>query len=136
MDVATWNVLHDGRLTAANGSVPGDLTLTVEIAYLRRHLPSRSRDLSLALLGCERFEYLPYEAPALTEPSAIAALGLELLRAESSDDGLSVECADGSYGGKLLVRYENAVFITAEGRTLSQSDLEAASERYWMLWEQ
>jgi hypothetical protein len=113
MNVATWNVLHDGRLTTAKGSVPGDLTLTVEIAYLRRHLPSRSRDLSLVLLGCERFEYQPYEEPALTEPSAIAALHLELLRADSNGNNLSVECADGSYGGKLLLRYENAVFTTA-----------------------
>ena len=77
MDVATWNVLHDGRIAATKGDVPGNLILTIEIAYLRRHLPSRCRDLSLTLLGCERFEYQPHEEPALTEPSAIAALRLE-----------------------------------------------------------
>jgi len=38
MDVATWNVLHDGRVIAAEGSVPGDLMLSVEIAYLCGHL--------------------------------------------------------------------------------------------------
>jgi len=136
MDVATWNVLHDGRLTAAKGSVPGVLTLTVEIAYLRRHLPSRSRDLFLTLLDCEQFEYQPYESQPVADLSVIARLGLELLRAEPSRDCLSVECADGSYGGRLMLRYKNAVFTTAEGRTLAQIEVEAAAEWYWALWQQ
>src|ERR1700677_5009596 len=76
MDVATWNVLHDGRVIAADRSVPGDLRLSVEIAYLCHHLPTKAEHLVVTLVGCERFQYRPYGQPPLAEPSAIAALGL------------------------------------------------------------
>ena len=94
MDVATWNVLHDGRVIAAEGSVPGDLRLSVEIAYLCHHLPTKAEHLVVTLVGCERFEYQPYEQAPQAEPSAIAALGLELLTAGAGlDDGcINIEC--------------------------------------------
>ena len=132
MDVATWNVLHDGRVIAAEGSVPGDLRLSVEIAYLCHHLPTKAEHLVVTLVGCERFEYQPYEQAPQAEPSAIAALGLELLTAGAGlDDGcINIECADGGYGGQLFLRYVAAHLHTTEGQPLSQSDMESASERY------
>ena len=138
MDVATWNVLHDGRVVAAEGAVPGELRLSVEIAYLCRHLPTQIEHLIVTLGGCERFEYQPYEGPRLAEPSDVAALGLELLTAGQGLDGgcVSIECADGGYGGQLVLRYASAHLHTAEGGPLSQSEVESASEHYWSLWQQ
>jgi hypothetical protein len=82
MDVATWNVLHDGRVIAATGTIPGDVRLSIEIAYLCRHLPTEAEHLVVTMVGCERFEYQPYEQPPVADPSAVAALGLELLSAK------------------------------------------------------
>ena len=138
MDVATWNVLHDGRVIAAEGIVPGELILSVEIAYLCGHLPTQAEHLVVTLAGCERCEYQPYEQPSVTEPSAVAALGLEILSADLASGCVSVECGDGGYGGyggQLLLRYASAHLQTAEGRPLSQSEVESASERYWTLWQ-
>ncbi len=136
MDVATWNVLHDGRVIAADGAVPGDLWLFVEISYLCHYLPTQAEHLVLTLAGCERLEYQPYEQRPVIGPSAIAALGLELLSAELSGGAINIECADGGYGGQLVMQYKSANLSTAEGQSLSQSKVEAAAERYWSLSQQ
>ena len=134
MDEATWNVLHDGRVVRADGVVPGELRLSVEIAYLCGHLPTEAEHVTVTLAGCERFEYQSYQEPPVFEPSAVAALGLELLSAGPAEAGLNIECADGRSGGRLLFRYKYASMATAEGRP--QSELESASEGYWTLWQQ
>lgn len=138
MEDATWNVLHDGRLVAVEGTIPDDLRLTVEIAYLCRHLPTMHDHLIVTLIGCKRFEYKPYDQPLVAEPAAIAALGLEILEAGPGRDGpsLQINCADGGYGGELTSKYSFANVSTIEGRSLSQSELESASESYWSLWRQ
>ena len=136
IDAAIWNVLHDGEVIAAEGSVPGDLRLSVGIAYLCGHLPTGAGHVVVTLAGCDRFEYRPYEQPPVSDPSAVAAVGLQLLSAEVADGAVCVECADGGYGGQLVMRYASARASTAEGRPLSQSELESAAERYWSLWQQ
>jgi hypothetical protein len=136
MDVATWNVLHDGRLIAVEGTVPGELRLLVEIEYLCRHLPTQSQQLIVTLASCEQFVFHPYEQSPVTEPNGIAALGLELLSAQHEGGFLTIECADGGYGGQLVLRYASALLSTKEGRPLSQSEVESAAEQYWTQWKQ
>lgn len=136
INVDVWNVLHDGELIAADGSVPGELKLSVGIAYLCVHLPTDAAHVIITLSGCDRFEYQPYRDPRVSNPSAVAAMRLQFLSAEVADGAVSVECADGGYGGHLALQYLSASAATAEGRPLSQSELECAAERYWSLWEQ
>jgi len=133
VNVAVWNVLHDGEVVAAEGTIPGDLRLSVGIAYLCGHLPTQAEHVVVSLTGCERFEYLPYEGPPVSDPAAIAALRLELLSAHIADGSIRVECADGGYGGYILTRYSTSCVATAEGQSLSQAALESAAERYWSL---
>ena len=85
MNPATWNVLHDGSLTAVKGSIPGDVILSIEIAYLCRYLPTKVSVLSVALTLCVQFEYRPYEAPPVSALSEIVGTKLELLSAELTD---------------------------------------------------
>jgi len=136
MDVAMWNTLHDGRVSAADGAVPGDVRLSIEIAYLCRHLPTQAQHLSVTLGGCEQFEYQPHDGPKLDAPSAVAALGLDVLTARINGGCVRVECADRGAGGSLVLRYASAQIQTAEGCPLSQAEIEEAAERYWSLWEQ
>ena len=131
MDTGFWDVLHDGKVVAASGAVPGDLRLSIRIAYLCGHLPTGADHVSVTLAACERLEYRPYQEPPVPGPAAIASLGLVLLSAELVNGSVSVECADGGYGGQLLLRYSSAHAATAEGRPLSQPDLESAAARYW-----
>jgi hypothetical protein len=134
MDAGTWNVLHDGRITSADGLVPGDLRLTVDIGYLCDWLPTSGKVLMLYLRGCQKFEYHPFERSPLMVPAEVAAAGLEILRAACDDDTMIIEVADGSYGGRLRVKYLTAEIETLEQKRLSQEELETASDQYWDAW--
>jgi hypothetical protein len=135
MDASTWNVLHDGRIASASGALPGDLRLLIHIGYLCELLPTAGKQLVVELRGVELFQYRPFEGSAATFPHEVASLGLEILRAAAVGESIVVECADGSYGGQLHVRYSQAEVATLEGQPLSQTELEATSDRYWEAWD-
>jgi hypothetical protein len=134
MNEDLWSLLHDGRLIAFNGSSPGDVTLSVEIPYLCRYLPTTADTLNLTLTGCSQLEYQPFEASRVWELSAIAELCLEVLSAKIRDNTMCVYCSDGGYGGTLFIQYYSARVKTAEGRLLSSTELLSASDRYWTDW--
>jgi hypothetical protein len=135
MDVAIWNILHDGRIIAITGELPGDLTLSVEITYLGRRLHTRAEHLVLELKGCRRIEYRPYEESATHIAHLQATLGLEILSASAAMGQLTIDCADGGAGGQLLADYDIAFAFTSEGEPLAQAVLERASDEYWQDWE-
>lgn len=135
MNEATWNVLHDGSIDAIEGELPGELKLSVGIAYLCAYLPTQSEHVVVTLAGCEQFEYRPYEDPPVKDLAAIAALSLEIHSADPMGKNLNITCRDDSYGGALVVRYDEARISTAEGQPLMQSEVEEAAERYWSNWK-
>jgi len=135
MDVATWNVLHDGRIIDVKGELPGDLTLSVEIAYLCRGLNTTAEHLVLEIKDCRRFEYRPYEPATAPAARPQAAIGVEILSAGIAMGQLSIACADGGAGGELLVDYDGAYVFTSEGELQAQAILERASDAYWEDWE-
>lgn len=98
MDPATWNVLHDGSLTAGKGRIPGDVILSVEIAYLCRCLVTKASILNVTLNQRDQFEYRSYESPAVPALSEIVGTDLELLSAELNDGSICITCADGEGG--------------------------------------
>lgn len=131
VDYAVWNILHDGSIESISGSVPGDVHVRVGIAYLCTQLPTAAAHVMVHLRGCRRFEYHPFEGAVLTNLSAIAAADVEVLSAEEEDGAISVVCV----GGFLKLVYERVELGLAEGRPISQAELEAAADRYWTEWE-
>jgi hypothetical protein len=136
MDVAIWNVLHDGIITEVMGSIPGDLRVKVEIPYLYPFLPTRTANIFVMLRDCGCFKYLPYEQAAVTDPVIIAGLELEMLSAVRSGNEVEVECRNRSYGGQLRLQYRSAKASTDDGLELSQETLETAAQNYWDKWSQ
>jgi hypothetical protein len=135
MDPATWNVLHDGSLTAVKGRIPGDVILSVEIAYLCRYLPTKASILNVTLDQCDQFEYRPYEAPPVLALSVIVETDLELLSAELNEGSMCIACSDGGYGGTLHLRYNSAYVATKEGHVLTLAELDSALDQYWTEWQ-
>ena len=131
MVAAVWNTLHDGSIASVTGLVPGDVDVRVEIAYLCGKLPTAATHLTVRLRGCRRFEYRPFDGEAVAELSAIAAANIEILSAKEAGDSVSVDCVD----GVLDLLYDRAEILLAEGQPISQSDLDAAADRYWNEWE-
>jgi hypothetical protein len=58
---AIWNILHDGVIVAVEGTVPGDLRIDIEIAYLRKRIRDAGTLIQVLLIGCTRLAYRQYE---------------------------------------------------------------------------
>lgn len=127
---AVWNTLHDGTIERLQGSVPGDLTLTVGIAYLCGKLPTTSQHLVVRLRGCARFDYAPFHGEPVINLAELAALQIEVLSARRVHGFISVCCT----AGFLTLAYESVEVSLAEGTRVSQVELEAAADRYWTDW--
>lgn len=134
MNVATWNVLHDGVIGSISGKVPGTIRLAIEISYLYSYLPTKPEHIIIELHDCERFEYQPFEGKAIREFEALAEIGLGILSAVLESNEVCVCCSDGSYGGYLWTRYSTAIVKTDDGIVLTQPELETAAHQYWENW--
>jgi hypothetical protein len=136
VNVATWNVLHDGVIRSISGTVPGTIQLAIEISYLYSYLPTKPEHIIIELHDCERFEYQPFEGKAICEFETLAEIGLGIVSAELESNDICVCCSDGSYGydGLLWTRYSTAIVKTNEGILLTQPELETAAHQYWENW--
>jgi hypothetical protein len=132
MDYAVWNTLHDGSIDAIHGSVPGDLHVRVDIEYLCQKLPTKASHVVVHLRGCRQFAYRPFEGGAVNDLQEIATAGVEVLSAKEVSGSVSVCCV----GGFLNLAYDRAEISLAEGRAISQAELEAAADRYWTEWKE
>lgn len=136
MDPDTWNVLHDGRIIAAQGQIPGSLQLSIEIDYLCNYLPTQANYLIVNLSGCKRFDYQSHDGQFTQDPSLVAAMGITILSADAAPDHLNIACLGPTASGELLLQYDTAQVTSAEGQTFSQSAIESAAETYWTNWQQ
>ena len=127
MDYAVWNTLHDGSIESVGGSIPGDVGVCVRIPYLCEKLPTAAGHVIVRLGDCREFRYRPFGQDPVSDLSAIAVAGIQILSAEQVGGAVSVECV----GGVLTLVYDRATIALAEGRVISQAELEAAAERYW-----
>ena len=132
MDHAVWNTLHDGSIESVGGAVPGDVHVRVEIVYLCGKLPTAASHVIIHLRSCRQFEYHPWAADPVTDLAAIVLADLEILSAEEVNGAVSVACGSGF----LQLAYDRVDIALAEGQLISQTELEAAAERYWTEWEE
>lgn len=129
MDPTLWDLFHDATLAGIAGAVPGDLSLKVDIPYLRERFPSAGEGFVVLLRGCTQFTYEPYEGSPTSDLAAIEALELWILGAEPGDP-MPIACGDGT----LLVHFASAQIKLENGIEVSLSELEDASQGYWREW--
>ncbi len=120
-----WDIIHDGRIDAISGSVPGDVTLTVGIDYLCSHLATSADTLLASLLGCTLLAYTPYGEAPITDFLQIPAQYVVVLSAVVQPGRVSVCCVRGT----LDVAYSSIEVKTLEGTMVSQEQLETAAIR-------
>lgn len=123
-----WNLLHDGGITGVKGSVPGDLTIRVEIGYLTNLMQPPCEALLVTLLNCETFEYLHWQDDHRTRDVGILkTLEPEILSASATTQGVQVICSSGQfdicYGGVAVGR--------EDGTPTSIAELEEVATAYW-----
>lgn len=132
--VALWNLLHDGVIVGLQGAVPGDVTVEVEIAYLRSIFPEQGDRLRVLLASCSRLELHKTDgnSSAVTDRATIVAGELEILSAEQRDETVAVLVAQGgSNFAWLILQYESAQVSVESGRAVPLEEVAEASRRYW-----
>jgi hypothetical protein len=123
-----WNVLHDGRILAASGEVPGTVRLNVSINYLRERFTDPGKFIQVTLTGCTRFAYKPFDEQAFTTGlAAIADFEPEVLSAELQDGLCKVDCAC----GWLEVAAVDGSLSIDNGLAITLQELIDVADAYW-----
>jgi hypothetical protein len=130
LNYALWNTLHDGCIKSVEGTIPGDVTITVDISYLCEKLPTVAKHLKVHLQQCSCLEFQPFQGGSITEFGELASCGVEILSAGEEGNFVNICCANGS----LKLAYMRAETHLAEGSLVTQTELEAAADTYWKEW--
>jgi hypothetical protein len=126
-----WNVIHDGRIIAVRGTVPGTVQLDVSIDYLRERFPNPGKIIQVTLTGCTQFAYRDFDdGEFTTDFSAIAELGPVVLSGELRDGLCVLDCT----GGVLEARATDGSLALDSGRAITLQELMDVAEAYWTEW--
>ena len=132
-DYKIWNILHDGVLVDIIGTVPGYLTIRVEIEYLANKLNGQEDSIFVILKNCTLFEYerqwTKDEAQLYKNLSDLEGISpsLMVLSCDEMDDHLLIYDICGS----LKIRYDTAELTLKNGDPLTFQELNNASKEYW-----
>ncbi len=128
--ISTWNVLHDGEITAV--SQDGDtLTMFVSIPYLRRRLRPLGDSFVLTLAGVRRVEFRDFSGRTSHLREELEIGTPEILSTESQSMPVTVETTM----GQLILDFESIRFALDTGEITDYSTIERVCDEYWTEWE-
>lgn len=131
--VEIWNLLHDGGIAGMQGSVPGDVTLRINIPYLGQMFPGNGADILLLLISCTRFKMKIWEDDLLTDdPERIVGSNTEILSTDSDDIPVHIVTTQ----GEIDVEFQTFTLTLDDGQPVTFEQLCDACERYWTRWEE
>ena len=123
-----WNVLHDGGVAAIDGVVPGDVTIRVNIPYLRQMFSDSGEDIIVHLCNCASLTMKIWDEGITTDdPKRIVSTDTEILSTESNDVPVHIITTL----GELNIAFEGFSLSLDDGRQISFEELCAACENYW-----
>lgn len=121
-----WHCFHDGTITAAAGSVPGDVEFTIDCDCIREELHQSPGMFLLRVTNCTLFEIAPYEIDhALDGFEALDSGEFEVLDAVIERGVVEVFNAT----GLMRLCYESEVLMLDDGTVISLRDLIDAANR-------
>lgn len=121
-----WHCFHDGTITAAAGSVPGDVDITIDCDCIREELHQSPGMFLLRVTNCTLFEIAPYATDhALDGFEALASGEFEILDAVIERGVVEVSNAT----GMMRLCYESEVLMLDDGTVISLRDLIDAANR-------
>ena len=127
-----WNVLHDGGVAEIVGAVPGEVTIRVNIPYLRQMFSNDGEDIIVHLDNCTSLTMKIWNEDVTTDdPKRIASTDTEILSTESEDVPVHIITTL----GELVIAFEEFSLSLDDGREISFEELCTACENYWNRWE-
>jgi hypothetical protein len=128
---SAWGVFHDGVIQAIEGTLPGNLVLTIEIGYLRAMFEGDGCSFLVHLTGCTRMRYCEYDEEPTVDLNRIREREPEILYV-TSEQPLILDCVM----GPLELEYEQMAVTLESGVQVSEQELVSASELYWSRWRE
>lgn len=127
-----WNVLHDGGIVAIDGKIPGDVSIRINIPYLRKMFPEDGEEIIVRLANCSKLTMTIWDEDITSdEPKRIVATDTEILSTESEDVPVHIITTH----GELDVDFEAFSLSLDNGRSITFGDICEACESYWNRWE-
>lgn len=127
-----WNVLHDGSIDSISGSVPGEISLSVGISYLRDLFEDPGESIAITLHDCTRISFKDADRlEAIEDIAAISALELGILSTEVGHEVFCSHRHGGACCGTLSIVAAGFSLSLDTGRPIELEDLFAAAETYW-----
>ena len=127
-----WNVLHDGGVAAIDGVIPGDITIRVNIPYLRKMFSPDGEDVIVSLANCAKLTMKIWEDDVTTDsPERIVGTDTEILSTESEDVPVHIITTF----GELDIDFEDFSLSLDNGTPITFEELCEACENYWNRWE-
>ncbi|WP_421381700.1 hypothetical protein ACOJQI_20810 [Bacillus salacetis] len=128
-----FNIFHDGTITNINKKMD-TIHLEIEIQYLAEVINEKFNLFYCELVECEEFllEIWGDEKEYTSDLNTMAAYELEILNAQSSNDGISVSCkSDEVIGGNLLIKTRSINLYDENKKEYSLDELAAVCRQYW-----
>lgn len=120
-------VFHDGTIVEVRGALP-ELSLRIEIEYLRRMFSLDGDSFLLQMQGCESIEYWDWDTDTrIRDFSKIASAEPEVLRVEQRGESAHILCAN----GELEITYKELQVQLDTGEPVSFEALGVACNKYW-----
>lgn len=127
-----WNVLHDGGVAAIDGKIPGDVTIRINIPYLRKMFSEDGEEILVRIANCSKLTMTIWGEDLTTdEPKRIVATDTEILSTESDDVPVHVITTF----GELDIDFEAFSLSLDNGKPITFEELCEACESYWNRWE-
>lgn len=126
-----WGIFHDGHIWKFEGKVPGEVTVHVNVLYLRQMFPGSGDGFRVVLSGCEFIEYREYDEAPTRDLLKIQEREPEILYVDSTEPVI-LDCVMGA----LELRYASATTFLDSGEPVSYDELAAGCKAYWDAWQQ
>ncbi len=127
-----WNVLHDGGVAEIDGVVPGEVTIRVNIPYLRQMFSDDGEDIIVQLGNCTSLTMKIWNEDVTTDdPKRIASTDTVILSTDSEDVPVHIITTL----GELDIDFEEFSLSLDDGTSISFDELCDACENYWNRWE-
>ncbi|MEM8717540.1 MAG: hypothetical protein AAGE92_17505, partial [Cyanobacteria bacterium P01_G01_bin.4] len=110
-----WNSFHDGSIVEVRGELP-NISLRVEIQYLREKLPGAGDSIWIHLKNCTLIRLTAWESERETQLGDInAEHDFEILNAKTVDDSIHIF----SPNGQLELTYTGSNLELDSGHVIS-----------------
>jgi len=127
-----FNVFHDGSIDLVEGSVPGTVSVYVDIEYLRKRFSEPGEHFIVVLPSCVEFSFQLYDDEnVIVDFAEISDAWPGILSAEMDDD----VCKVFTETGILRVKSSDGSIRLESGSEISLQELLDAATAYWDEWE-